>query len=103
LEGPVTKVSLRDGKQDESGTYEINPQIIADIASLAMVFLCVGARALSTPIWIPRDPRFANPQREYDVIVKARCDKGFALFWMLCSSAMIQNQPHSYAIVPWQT
>jgi len=64
---------------------------MADVASFAIVLPCVGARAPSTPIWIPSDPRFANPQREYDAIVKARCDKGFALAWILCSSAAIQN------------
>jgi hypothetical protein len=100
LEGPVTKLSLQNEKQDKTRTYEMNPQIIADVASLAMVLPCVGARALSTPIWIPSDPRFANPQREYDAIVKARCDRGFALSWMLCSSAIIQYQSHSYLIMP---
>lgn len=41
---------------------EMNPQIMADIAILAMILLLEGARAPSTPIWIPRDPRLANPQ-----------------------------------------
>lgn len=41
---------------------EMNPQIMADIAILAMILLLEGARAPSTPIWIPRDPRLAKPQ-----------------------------------------
>jgi hypothetical protein len=56
-----------------------------------MVLPCVGAKAPSTPIWIPSEPRFANPQREYDAIVKARGDRGSALDWMLCSSELNQH------------
>jgi len=59
-----------------------------------MILPCDGAKALSTPICIPSDPRFANPQREYDAIVKARCDSGFELAWMLDSSAIIKHQLH---------
>jgi len=45
---------------------------MADVASFVMILLRDGANALSTPIWIPSDPKLANPQREYDAIVKAR-------------------------------
>lgn len=92
LEGSAEKLSLLNKKQDKSRTHAINPQNIADVASFAMILPCDGAKALSTPICIPSDPRFANPQREYDAIVKARCDRGFELAWMLDNSARIKHQ-----------
>ena len=41
---------------------ERKPQIMADTAILAMSLLLLGASAPKTPIWMPRDPRLANPQ-----------------------------------------
>ena len=60
----------------------MNPQIIADPASVAIVFACEGARALSTPIWMPNEPRFAKPQSEYEAIVYARGERGLELAWI---------------------
>lgn len=51
---------------------DIKPHTMADKATLAMTFPREGASAPSTPIWIPRDPRLAKPQRQYEAIVKAR-------------------------------
>lgn len=62
--------------------HEINPQIIADPASVAMVFPCDGARAVSTPIWIPIELKFAKPQSEYEAIVYARGERGLELAWI---------------------
>lgn len=42
---------------------DTNPQIMADKAIRAMTLPREGARAPRTPIWMPRDPRLANPQR----------------------------------------
>ncbi len=47
---------------DEQRTYEIYPQIMAEVAIRAMILAREGARALKTPIWMPNEPRFANPQ-----------------------------------------
>ena len=56
---------------------EMNPQIIADSAMRAMTFARLGASALSTPMLIPSEPRLANPQSAYDVMVYARGVSGF--------------------------
>lgn len=42
-------------------TVEMNPQHIVDAPMRASAFAWLGASALSTPIWIPSEPRFANP------------------------------------------
>ena len=47
----------------------MKPQIIAESAMRAMIFARDGARADSTPIWIPSEPRLANPHSAYDAIV----------------------------------
>ncbi len=63
---------------------EMNPQTIALAAMRAMTFARLGASALSTPIWMPSEPRFANPQSAYDAIVNARSESGsgpFEMFW----------------------
>ena len=52
---------------------EIKPQNNAEGASLAMVLAREGARADSTPIWIPRDP---NTYEDKDALVhgpRTRC------------------------------
>ena len=54
--------------------YVIKPQIIADRAIREMVLALDGARALSTPIWIPTDPRLAKPQRAYWAMIQERCE-----------------------------
>jgi hypothetical protein len=55
---------------------------MADVAILEMTLPRDGAKALSTPIWIPNAPRFAKPQRAYVVMVKARGDNGSSLCWI---------------------
>ena len=50
-------------KQD--ATYVMKPQIIAESATREMILALDGAMALSTPIWIPTDPKLAKPQRAY--------------------------------------
>lgn len=57
----------------------MKPQIRAEVAIRVITLACEGARALSTPIVIPNDPRLAKPQSEYDAMVKARCESGFEL------------------------
>ena len=54
--------------------YVMKPQIIAEKAIREIVLALDGARALSTPIWIPTDPRFAKPQRAYWAMTQERCE-----------------------------
>ena len=58
---------------------EMKPQIMAEPAMRAMIFARDGASAESTPIWMPSEPRFANPQSAYDAIVYARAESGSSL------------------------
>ena len=53
---------------------EINPEIIALRPIRAIRRLRDGASAVSTPIWMPSELRFANPQSAYDAIVNPRFD-----------------------------
>jgi len=62
---------------------ERKPQIMAEKAIRAMTFAREGARALNTPIWIPREPKLANPQSPYEAIVCARKDRGLFDFMMV--------------------
>jgi hypothetical protein len=55
-------------------SVEIKPQITALGPIRAMRCVWEGARAESTPICIPSDPRFANPQSAYDAMVKPRVE-----------------------------
>jgi len=55
----------------------MKPQIIALAPIRAMRRVRDGASADNTPIWIPSDPRFANPHSAYEAIVYARFDSGF--------------------------
>ena len=65
----------------------MNPQTIADAAMRAMVRARDGASAESTPIWMPSEPRFANPQSAYDAIVYPRCESGLSLAAIALSAA----------------
>ena len=56
---------------------DINPQIIALAPIRAMRRVRAGASADNTPIWIPSDPRFANPHSAYEAMVYPRSDSGF--------------------------
>lgn len=47
----------------------MKPQIMAEVAIVAMILALEGAKALSTPIWIPNEPKLANPQRAYEAMV----------------------------------
>ena len=58
---------------------EMKPQTMADAAMRAMMRAREGASAESTPIWMPSEPRFANPQSAYDAIVYARAESGSSL------------------------
>ena len=69
----------------------MKPQIIAESAMRAMIFARDGASADSTPIWIPSEPRFANPQIAYDAIVYERSESGFALAVISRSSVYATN------------
>ena len=44
-------------------SVETKPHTIAEPAMRAMTRARDGASAESTPIWMPSEPRFANPQR----------------------------------------
>lgn len=50
-------------------TYEMKPQIMAEVAIVAMILPLDGAKALNTPIWIPSEPKLAKPQRAYEAMV----------------------------------
>ena len=53
----------------------------------AMTFAWEGASALSTPIWMPSEERFAKPHRQYDAIVNERCESGLSLAMIAFRSA----------------
>src|SRR6266702_5567763 len=55
-------------------SVEMKPQIMALGPMRAMRRVCEGARADSTPIWMPSEPRFANPHSAYDAMVKPRVE-----------------------------
>ena len=40
----------------------MKPQTMAEVAMVAMILDLEGANALKTPIWIPNEPKLANPQ-----------------------------------------
>src|SRR6266702_2674797 len=52
----------------------MKPQIMALGPMRAMRRVREGARAESTPIWMPSEPRFANPHSAYDAMVKPRVE-----------------------------
>ena len=79
LRGAVSEGLWRGGRE---GTYEMNPQIMADVAMRAMILARDGASAPSTPIWMPSEPRFAKPARAYDAMVKPRSESGLSDFWI---------------------
>ena len=55
----------------------MKPQIIALAPIRAMRRVRAGASADNTPIWMPSDPRFANPHSAYEAMVYPRLDSGF--------------------------
>lgn len=63
LYGARHRISRRHGAEG-ADTHEMKPQIIAEGAIRAMTFAWDGASALSTPIWIPSEDRFAKPHRQ---------------------------------------
>ena len=73
-------------------SVEKKPQIMADMALRAMILLRVGASAVSTPIWMPSEDRFAKPQSAYDVIVNARSVSGLLLAWIAWSSVRDKDE-----------
>ena len=65
-------MSSKSRRKEKGETYVMKPQIIAEMAIREMVLALDGAMALSTPIWIPTDPKFAKPQRAYWVMTQVR-------------------------------
>src|SRR6266702_766567 len=57
-------------------SVEMKPQIMALGPMRAIRRVREGARAESTPIWMPSEPRFANPHSAYDAVVKPRVESG---------------------------
>ncbi len=55
-------------------SVEMKPQIMALGPMRAMRRVREGARAESTPICMPSEPRFANPHSAYDTMVKPRIE-----------------------------
>src|SRR6266702_1444860 len=55
-------------------SVEMKPQIMALGPMRAIRWVREGARAESTPIWMPSQPRFANPHSAYDAMVKPRVE-----------------------------
>src|SRR6266702_557226 len=55
-------------------SVEMKPQIMALGPMRAIRQVREDARAESTPIWMPSEPRFANPHSAYDAMVKPRVE-----------------------------
>ncbi len=55
-------------------SVEMKPQIMALGPMRAIRWVREGARAESTPIWMPSEPRFPNPHSAYDAMVKPRVE-----------------------------
>ncbi len=53
---------------------ELKPQIMALVPMRAIRRVREGVRAESTPIWMPSEPRFANPHSTHDATVKLRVE-----------------------------
>src|SRR6266702_52820 len=55
-------------------SVEMKPQIMALEPMRPIKRVREGARAESTPIWMPSEPRFAKPHSAYDAMVKPRVE-----------------------------
>jgi hypothetical protein len=70
---------------------EIKPQIRALGPIRAMRRVREGASAESTPICMPSEPRFANPQSAYDAIVNPRVERASFDAMSACNSRYAAN------------
>ena len=72
-------------------SVEMKPQIMALGPMRAMRRVREGARAESTPIWMPSEPRFAKPQSAYDAMVNPRVESASFEAISACRSKYAAN------------